>query len=98
MEYVGRPNWIDQPVGGDLAGQTIINRFRRHLWETNVMPAGDYDALFALLGQKVELRTTNYSDRNGELKTYFGAELKQVSGNHNGPVFENVRAEFLVRV
>ncbi len=98
MLTIGRPDWVDSSVGAYLSGETIVNRYRRHVWQTNVMSAADYNTLYALEGQKVSIQTTNYSDRNGIYVTYHNADLRRVTGQHNGPFFENVRAEFVIGV
>jgi len=97
--YVGRPNWDDQTVGGYLTGEVIHNRWRRHIWEANVMPIAEFNSLYAFEGQQVSILTTNYTDRNDTtLKRYYAAELKKVTGAHDGPRFTGVRAEFIVRI
>jgi len=98
MTYIGKADWKDQPVGMFLTGEVVMNRYRGHTWQANVMTAADFDILYALEGQQVNLTTTNYSDRNGDHITYYNVLFLKISGQHNGPVVENVRADFNILV
>lgn len=92
-------NWIDIPAGQFFNGKTSRNRWRRHIWKTNVMTATEFDSIYALQGQRVSIITTDYDDRNNSnYKTYYNAELMRVGGDQNGPRFENIQIEFNVRV
>lgn len=90
-------DWVDQPDGDYLAGPRARRRWLQHIWAAAVMPAGEFNTLAQAEGGLVSLTTTNLSDRNGAFVTYYGAELRSVSGVHAGPNMEQVRAEFWIR-
>jgi hypothetical protein len=99
INYITEAIWQDIPAGEYLNGKAIINRWRRHIWRTNVMPMSEFDTLYALQGQIVAIATTNYEDRNAaDYKTYYGVEFKRISGSHEGPNMQTVICEFLVRL
>lgn len=98
LNYVMAANWEERGVGNFLNGLTSYNRYRRHTLATNVMTAAEFSTLFALEGQQVSLTTTNYTDRNGDYIDYHGVEIKSVTGQHAGPVVQDVQIECLVRI
>lgn len=99
VNYVTTPQWIDEPAGGDFFnGKSSHNRWRLHRWESNIMTAAEFNTIYALEGTQVTITTTDYDSRNGDYVTYYVAELKSVSGRHEGPNMASVRADFLVRV
>lgn len=91
-------NWDEIPLDMPLAGGTVFNRFRRHSWQAGVLTAAEFVAMRAQLGKAVSLTTTDYSDRNSDFVTYYGATLDRLSGEHSGPVYVGVSAEFTARV
>jgi hypothetical protein len=97
INYINKPDWIDEgsPV---LNGETVFNRWRRHTWRAEVMPVSEFNTVYALEGQTVSLTTTDYSDRNGDYVTYYGARVTNVTGRQSGPLMTDVTIEFLVRV
>jgi len=94
VEYIGQPDWIDKPLGGYLAGPTTHDRYRDHIWRTNIMTAAEFDTIFALMGQQVSITTTDYNDRDGDYKTYYNVVLESVDGTHEGPNFTGVECKF----
>ncbi len=98
INYIGQPDWVDIPAGAFLNGESVHSRWRGHTWAGNVMPESEFNFLYSLEGQKVQLLTTNYSDRNGDYITYYGVEFRRISGTHDGPRFINVRLDFMIRV
>jgi len=98
INYIGQPNWIDRPVGKLLTGEQIKNRWRGHTWASNVMTVSEFNNLYTLEGTKATIVTTDYSSRNSDYITYYGAEVKRVTGTHDGPRFLDVQIEFLVRI
>jgi hypothetical protein len=99
INYVTKADWEDGAADPGLDGYTSLTRWRRHVWRApEGMPAIEFDTLFALEGQKVNVVTTDYDNRNSDYKTYYGADLKRVSGRHTGPIMVDVSLEFLVRV
>jgi hypothetical protein len=95
---ITRADWDSDAAGQGLDGNTPRLRWVRHTWQTNVLTAFEFDTLYAFEGQTVDLLTTNRDDRNADFIVYTGAICESVSGQHNGPIFESVRAEFLVRL
>jgi len=98
LTYIAGADWPDQAGTQALDGDAPLLRWRRHVWSTNVMSASEWDTLAALEGQKVSITTTDYSDRNSDYATYYGCDFERLSGRHEGPVFVDVRAEFMVRI
>ena len=98
LGYVTEANWQESPVDSPLVGGTVFNRHRRHLWQTNVMPAAEFETIRGRLGQAVSLTTTDYDNPNGDFVTYYAATLDRLGGEHAGPVYLGVTAEFTVRV
>lgn len=93
-------DWTDEPGDSQsLAGVTPLARWRRHRWQADVLSAAEWDVLSALQGQKVSITTPDYSDRNAaDYVTFWGCDFEGLSGEHSGPVFTGVTAEFMVRV
>ena len=99
LTHITRGDWQEEPEGDYLNGKAIHNRWRRHILQANVTTAAEFDTLYALEGQKISLTTTNYFDRNSaNYVTYYGAEVKRVSGQHEGPIMRDVQIECLVRI
>lgn len=98
INYVVNAQWIERPEDDYLNGQTVRNRWRTHTWQTEVMSASEFNTLYALEGQQVTITTVDYEDRTGNYKTYYGAELRSIGGDHDGPNFQNILIEFLVKV
>lgn len=98
LSHITNGDWDETPETGYFNGKTPKNRWRPHRLSTDGMPASEYNTLFALLGQKVSLTTTNYADRNGDYRTYYGVDFQSIRGEHDGPIFRGVVAEFLVSV
>lgn len=99
LTYITQANWQEIPVGQYLNGQTVHHRWRVHTWQTNVMTAAEFDTLYAQQGAKVSITTVPYDDRNAsDYVEYFGAELKEIEGEHNSTIVENVMITFRVRV
>ncbi len=92
-----KADWGDEIIDDDLAGQSIRNRWKMHVLQTEAMTAAEYDTLYALQGQKVTLTTTNYRNRNGDYKTYYDAVFLGIEAGHMGPIRQNVRAMLAVR-
>lgn len=95
---VNRPDWIDEPANKGLDPSTPRLRWARCICRADVLTAAEFDTLFAQVGAIVSIDVTDYADRNGDYKRYFGALCQRVSGNHEGPAFVAVEAEFLVKV
>lgn len=93
-----RGDWEDSSAGAGLDGTTARRRWVRHLWGADALSAAEFNTLYALEGQWVTLTTVNYADRNGDYVNYYGVICERVTGNHAGPVFEQVTAEFRVRL
>jgi len=98
LDYITEATWDETPVSAPLAGGTTFNRWRVHRWATNVMPAAEFELIRQSLGAGVTLTTTDYDDLNGDYVTYYSATLDRLSGEHAGPVYVAVSAEFEVRV
>ena len=89
--------WIENPEGSIINGKSSKNRWR-NVRLGGTMEESQFDILYTLLGNKVSVTITNYDDRNGDYKTYYGCDLLSVDGDHNGPRFDNVIAELKVLV
>lgn len=99
ISYIGKPDWQDKPTAAYLTGENAVSRWRKHIWQSNVMPASEWNTLEALEGTLVTLVTTDYADRNAaNYKTYYGARFTALTGNHDGPNMVNVRFEFLIKL
>lgn len=98
LAYIMSGEWREREDSSRLDGQTVHNRWREHVWQTDVMPASEFNALYALEGQKVSLVTTNYLNRNGDYQVYYGAELRRISARHISLNMQQLTCEFLVRL
>lgn len=98
LTYINDAQWPTELSTGGLDGLTPKNRWVAHTWQADVMTAAEYDELFALMGSKPSITTTNYYDRNGDFTTYYGCDFDEITGSHTGPLFENVQATFRVRL
>jgi len=97
--YISQANWLDKPAPASLDGLNAVSKFRKHIWESNVMPGPEWDILEALEGTQVTITTTIYEDRNNtNYKLYYWAIFAVLTGKHEGPNMAGVRAEFLVKV
>jgi len=98
LDYIMTGDWREAEVAKVLDGQTVHNRWRQHVWQTNVMDITEFDTLYALEGAKVTLTTTDHGDRNGDYVTYYNAELRSIASQHVSYNMESLRCEFLVRM
>lgn len=98
LSYIIEATWDESPMASPLAGGTVFNRWRAHRWQTNVMPAAEFETIRGRLGQVVDLTTTDYANPNGDYVTYYGATLEGLTGEHTGPVVVGVQVDFTVRV
>lgn len=98
LDYIMSGEWREIEDSSVLDGQMVHNRWREHVWRTEVMPVTEFDSLYALEGQKVTLTTVDYTDRNGDYVDYYGAELRRVSARHVALNMRQLTCEFRVRV
>lgn len=98
ITHVNRANWVDRLTSQALDGVNPLRASRQHTWAADAMPASIYDILDAQEGAIVRLRTTNYSDRNGDYVEYPGTVLQSIAAQHAGPEMSGVLATFLVRI
>ena len=102
FNYITRMDWADESQTGQagLDGYETLNRWRRLTAQgPEGMPAADFDALFALQGQRVSVAAPPYSDRNNaNYATYYGAILQRVDGRHESINVVGVMCEFRVRI
>lgn len=99
INRLNRGDWEDSPAGSGLDGTAPRQRWVRHVWQADVLAAADFDTLYAAMGTRCSIDTPAHNDRNAaDYRRYFGVKCERVSGRHEGPNFENVTAEFLVRV
>ncbi len=98
LDYIMVGEWREVVESSVLDGQTVHNRWREHVWQTEVMPVTDFDTLYALEGQKVTLTTVDYSDRNNDYVIYYGAEFKRITARHQALNMAQLQCEFMVRL
>lgn len=98
ITHVNRANWVDRLTSQALDGVNPVRSTRQHTWAADAMPALIFDLLSAQEGTAVRLRTTNYSDRNGDYVEYPGTVLQSVAAQHAGPEMSGVLVTFVVRV
>lgn len=91
-------DWSDRSEGDYLNATHSFNAWRNLVIGADVLTETEFDALYALEGQIVSVDAPPYYDRNATEITYYGAELKKVTGQHNGPLVANVRLDLLVFV
>lgn len=94
LSYITAGDWDDTPDNQALDGVTAMLRLRRHILKAQAMPESEFDTLTGLLGTQVSLTTTDYIDRNGAYKTYYGCNFDDLRGRHSGPNMVDVIAEF----
>lgn len=98
ITHVNRANWVDRLTSQALDGVNPLRASRTHTWAADAMPASIFDLLTVQEGAIVRLRTTNYSDRNGDYAEYPGTVLQSVAAQHAGPEMSGVLVTFLVRI
>lgn len=98
LSYPIKADWQPAPVNQSLNGLTPHDRWTPHTLVAEWMPATEFDTLYGYQGAIVSLTTTNFDNRNSDYKVYFGVEFKSISGEHVGPIFQNVTMEFLIRL
>ena len=98
LDYIMTGDWIDTAVDSVLDGQTVHNRYRPHIWLSNVQTVANFNTLYALEGQQVTITTTNQNDKNVDFIQYFGVLFKSINAQHAAKNLEQVRCEFLVRL
>ncbi len=99
INYISQADWQDKATAAYLTGENAVSRWRRHIWESNVMPASEWNTIQALEGKLVSIVTPDYGDRNNaSYKTYYGVMFTGLTGRHDGPNMTNVRFEFLVKL
>lgn len=98
LDYIQQGEWQEQNEGSILDGQAVHNRWRQHILKTNVSTVNEFHDLFDLLGQKVTLTTVDYDDRNGDYKTYYGAEFQRIDEQQQAQHMTSLQCEFLVRL
>lgn len=98
ITHINQANWVDRLTTQALDGVNPLRASRQHTWAADAMPASIFDLLDAQEGAAVRLRTTNYSDRNGDYVEYPGTVLQSVAAQHAGPEMSGVLVTFLVRI
>jgi hypothetical protein len=99
INYIGTADWQDKAAAAYLTGENAVSRWRKHIWESNVMPVSEWNTIEALEGQLVNIVTTDYEDRNNtNYKTYYSCRFTGLAGKHDGPNMTGVRFEFLVKL
>lgn len=91
-------DWSDRPEGDYLDATGSFNAWRDLAISADVLTATEFDALYALEGQIVSVDAPPYHDRNATPITYYGAELRSVTGRHQGPAVVGVRLDLRVFV
>lgn len=98
LTHINDCQWLENEQGDYLNGKMPKNRWRNVRLSGEAMEEAQYDIIHALEGQKVSVTITDYESRNSDFKTYYGADLLSISGDHNGPKFDNVSVELKVRI
>ena len=91
-------DWGDRPEGDYLDATGSFNAWRDLTIGADVLTATEFDAFYALEGQIVSVDAPPYYDRNATEVRYYGAELRGVTGQHQGPVVVGGRLELRVFV
>lgn len=97
LTHITDANWEDKPEDDYLNGKTPVNQWRNVVLE-GTMEETQFDIIYALEGQQVSVTIPPYDDRNGAFATYYYVILQSVTGDHQGPSMQNVRAELKVRI
>ena len=98
LDYIMTGDWQDAEVDSVLDGQMVHNRYRRHIWLSNVQTIANFNTLYALEGQIVTITTTNQSNKNAAFLQYFGVFFQRIAAQHAAKNLEQIRCEFLVRL
>ena len=100
LTYIVDAQWNERPAGTQYhAGPVPFNRWRGVTLFTEGMTATEFDTLYALEGQRVTTTLPPYNDRNAsDYVTYYAAEIRSVSAEHQGPTMGGVTLEMMVRV
>lgn len=99
VNYIAQAIW-DQPVQGESLDLIAVHqRWRRHVWRSNVMTAAEWATIIGHRGSIVSITTTDPDDPTGAYVTYYGAAVQSVSyRRHESLNFRGVEIEFLVKV
>lgn len=100
LTYITQAHWSQMPHSLSLDLIQVHNRWRRHVWISNVMSAGEWETLRGKRGSKVSITTTDPDDpNNANYVTYSEAIVQKVwFRTHTSLNMQGVRVEFLVRI
>ena len=99
LNYISSAFW-DQPANSQsLDLITVHNRWRNHIWNSNVMTAAEWTTIIGKRGSIVSITTTDPDDPNGNYVTYYEAIVRSVTfSTHNSLNIQGAKIEFLVKV
>ena len=98
LTYIMKADWQAEPIGQAFDGPQVYSRWHKHIWQTEAMSMSEFATLYALEGQKVNITTTNATDRNADYMTYYGVDFERITARHESQNVANVMCEFLVRL
>jgi hypothetical protein len=99
LNYISQALW-NQPVNSQSLDLIAIhNRWRRHIWQSNVMTTAEWATLIGKRGSIVSITTTDPDDPNGDYVTYYEAIVRDISfTSHDSLNIRGAKVEFLVKV
>lgn len=99
LNYISQAPWDQLVNSQSLDLITVHNRWRRHIWNSNVMTTAEWATLIGKRGSIVSITTTDPDDPNGDYVTYYEAIVRSISfGNHDSLNIRGAKVEFLVKV
>lgn len=99
LSYISQAIW-NQPVNSQSLNLIAVhNRWRSHIWNSNVMTTTEWSTLIGKRGSTVSITTTDPDDPNGDYVTYYEAIVRNVTfRTHDSLNITGVKVEFLVKV
>lgn len=99
LNYISQALW-NQPVNSQSLNLIAVHsRWRRHIWQSNVMTTTEWATLIGKRGSIVSITTTDPDDPNGDYVTYYEATVRDVSASsHSSLNIMGAKVEFLVKV
>lgn len=95
-EQITDAQWLDFLQSTQMSHTSTLALHRRLVMTAQALEPDDWDAIYALEGQRVNVEAPAYSSRN-TYKTYYNAILKKADhASHPGPILTGVTLEFLV--
>lgn len=99
VNYISQAHWSQAVNSQSLNLIAVHNRWRSHIWLSNVMTTTEWATLIGKRGSIASITTTNPDDPNGDYVTYQDVIVRNITfGSHTSLNILNAKVEFLVKV